>query len=174
MGIFWRKFRKNYVAVLGFTIILIIILTALFAQWIAPFDPYEMNPDRMLEPPGKTYWFGTDQFGRDIFSRVLYGSQISLKVGFISVGLSLVVGTVVVVVAGYYGKWIDAILSRITDVLFSFPDILLALVIMAILGPSLTNLMIAIGIVYTPTFARVTRGAVLEIRESLYIEAAES
>lgn len=170
----WRKFRKNYIALFGFAIIVLIMVTAIFAKWIAPFDPYEMNPAVMLEPPSSTHWFGTDQFGRDIFSRVLYGSQISLQVGIISVGIALVIGTIMGVFAGYYGKWVDAILSRVTDVLFSFPDILLALVVMAILGPSLTNLMIAIGIVYTPTFARVARSAVLELRNSLYIEAAQS
>ena len=133
-----------------------------------------MAPEARLAGPSLAHWLGTDQFGRDILSRIIYGTRISLQVGIISVGLSLVLGTIIGVVAGYYGKWVDAALSRLTDVMFAFPDILLALVIMAILGPSLTNLMIAVGIVYTPIFARIARGSVLANKNSLYIEAAQS
>nr|WP_256558267.1 ABC transporter permease [Halobacillus sp. A1] len=133
-----------------------------------------MAPDARFAEPSLAHFLGTDQFGRDILSRIIYGSRISLQVGIISVGLSFVLGTLIGVVAAYYGKWVDAALSRLTDVMFSFPDILLALVIMAILGPSLTNLMIAVGIVYTPIFARIARGSVLSIKNSLFIEAARS
>ncbi|MEK4023960.1 MULTISPECIES: ABC transporter permease [unclassified Sporosarcina] len=170
----WKRFKKNRFAFVGFLLIALILIVALLAKWIVPFDPYYMDPNSTLTAPNSEHWFGTDQFGRDIFSRILYGTQISLKVGLIAVGFSLFFGTIIGIVAGYFGGKIDQILSRITDVLFSFPDILLALVIMAILGPSLTNLMIAIGIVYTPIFARIARGAVLNIRDSLYIEAARS
>ncbi|WP_153732379.1 ABC transporter permease [Sporosarcina obsidiansis] len=170
----WRRFKKNRFAFVGFLFIALILVVAILAKWIVPFDPYYMDTNSTLTAPNSEHWFGTDQFGRDIFSRILYGTQISLKVGLIAVGFSLFFGTIIGIVAGYFGGKIDQILSRITDVLFSFPDILLALVIMAILGPSLTNLMIAIGIVYTPIFARIARGAVLNIRDSLYIEAARS
>jgi peptide/nickel transport system permease protein len=174
MGELWYRFSKNKLALISFIIIMSFILMAIFAPLIAPYDPYEMAPDDMLLGPNTAHFFGTDQFGRDILSRIIFGTQISLKVGIISVGLSLVLGTLIGVVAGFYGKWVDSVLSRVTDVMFSFPDILLALVIMAVLGPSLTNLMIAIGIVYTPIFARIARGAVLSLKDSLYIEAARS
>ncbi|GKV65891.1 MULTISPECIES: ABC transporter permease [Sporosarcina] len=170
----WKRFKQNRFAFVGFLFIALILVVALFAKWIVPYDPYFMDSSSPLTSPNGQHWFGTDQFGRDIFSRILYGTQISLKVGLIAVGFSLFFGTIIGIVAGYFGGKIDQVLSRITDVLFAFPDILLALVIMAILGPSLTNLMIAIGIVYTPIFARIARGAVLSIRDSLYIEAARS
>ncbi|MEQ6376282.1 ABC transporter permease [Bacillaceae bacterium S4-13-56] len=174
MSDLWKRFIQNRIALVGFIFISIILLTAIFAKWLTPYDPYAMNPISRLQPPNGDYWFGTDQFGRDIFSRIIYGARISLQVGLIAVGFSFVIGTLIGLVSGYFGGWIDNILSRVTDVLFSFPDILLALVIMAILGPSLNNLMLAIGIVYTPIFARIARGTVLNIRDSLYIEAARS
>ncbi len=174
MGDVWFQFRKNKIALVGFFITLSYIIMAIGAPVIAPFDPYQMSPDIMLSGPSMEHWLGTDQFGRDILSRIIYGTRISLQVGIISVGISLVLGTSIGVVAAYYGKWVDGLLSRFTDVMFAFPDILLALVIMAILGPSLTNLMVAIGIVYIPIFARIARSAVLSIKNSLYIEAAKS
>ncbi|WP_374703414.1 ABC transporter permease [Bacillus sp. Marseille-P3661] len=174
MGEVWFRFRKNKLALFGFIVIMTFIVLSLTAPFVSPYDPYEMNPGQMLSAPSGEHLFGTDQFGRDIFSRIIYGTQISLKVGLISVGISLICGVIIGIVAAYYGRWVDGLLSRITDVMFAFPDILLALVIMAILGPSLTNLMIAIGIVYTPTFARIARGSVLQIKDSLYIEAARS
>lgn len=170
----WKRFKKNRLALGGFIIILAIMVMAILSKWVTPYDPYSMNPVHRLAPPNGDHWFGTDQFGRDIFSRILYGARISLQVGLIAVGFSFVAGTIIGMIAGYVGGWVDNVLSRITDVLFSFPDILLALVIMAILGPSLNNLMLAIGIVYTPIFARIARGTVLNIRDSLYIEAARS
>lgn len=170
----WIRFKKNRLALFGFFFIMLIILITILAKWLAPFDPYEMDTVNSLSGPSSIHWLGTDQFGRDIFSRILYGAQISLQVGLISVGFSLLVGTTLGLIAGFVGGWMDQIISRIADILFSFPDILLALVIMAILGPSLNNLMLAIGIVYTPIFARIARGAVLNVRDSLYIEAARS
>mgnify|MGYP001390779914 CR=1 FL=1 len=171
---FWKRFGQNRMALFGFIIIIVILLMAVFAKWMTPFDPYAMETLNRLQSPNSEHWFGTDQFGRDIFSRMIYGARISLQVGIIAVGFSFVVGTLIGMVAGYKGGWVDHILSRVTDVLFAFPDILLALVIMAILGPSLNNLMLAIGIVYTPIFARIARGTVLNIKDSLYIEAAKS
>ncbi|MFT8871805.1 MAG: ABC transporter permease [Sporolactobacillus sp.] len=170
----WYRFRHNPLAMGGLILILFLIFAALFAKQIAPYNPYSMNISSRLSTPDNSHWFGTDQFGRDILSRIIYGARISLQVGIISVGFSLILGTVMGILAGYYGGWIDQLISRMTDVLFALPDILLALVIMAILGPSLTNLMLAIGIVYTPIFSRIARGAVLAVRDSLYIEAAYS
>ncbi|MCQ2009963.1 ABC transporter permease [Sporolactobacillus sp. STSJ-5] len=170
----WDRFRHNPAAVGGLLFILLLIASALLAKQVAPQSPYAMSTTARLTGPSAVHWFGTDQFGRDIFSRIIYGSRISLQVGIIAVGFSFVLGTLMGVIAGYAGGWIDQIISRITDILFALPDILLALVIMAILGPSLNNLMLAIGIVYTPIFSRIARGAVLNIRDSLFIEAAYS
>jgi peptide/nickel transport system permease protein len=171
---FWYRFYKNKLAFAGFVVISLYIVIAALAPWVAPYDPYTMNTNALLAEPGKEHLFGTDQFGRDILSRIMYGSQISLKVGLISVGISLLCGVTIGVIAAFYGKWVDSLLSRVIDVLFAFPDILLALAIMAVLGPSLTNVMIAIGIVYTPIFARIARGAALTVKDALYIEAARS
>ena len=168
------RFYKNKLAFTGFVILFIYLVMAIAAPLVAPYDPYKMNPRHRLEEPSAKHWFGTDQFGRDILSRIIYGTRISFQVGLISVSIALVIGVIMGIIAGYYGKWIDGILSRIMDVMFSFPHILLALVIMALLGSSLTNVMIAIGIVYIPIFARITRGSVLSIKDSLYVEAAHS
>jgi peptide/nickel transport system permease protein len=169
----WYRFSKNKLAMTGLLFISCFVLIALGAGWIAPFDPYALGTE-MLGKPSIHHWLGTDQLGRDILSRIIYGARISLRVGVIAVGVALLIGATMGILAGYFGKWVDAIISRITDVLFSIPDILLALSIMAILGASTTNLMIAIGIVYTPIFARIARSAVFSIKSSLYIEAARS
>jgi peptide/nickel transport system permease protein len=169
-----NRFRHNPLAAAGLVFILLMIVTAIFAKQLAPHNPYAMSTAHRLVEPGPSHWAGTDQFGRDILSRIIYGSRISLQVGIIAVGFSFILGTLIGMIAGYAGGITDQIISRITDVLFALPEILLALVIMAILGPSLNNLMLAIGIVYTPIFARIARGAVLSIKDSLYIEAAVS
>lgn len=166
------RLRQNRLALAGLVLILIFMLMAVFAPLIAPYDPYRIDENAVLSPPSAEHPLGTDSFGRDVLSRMVYGARISFKVGLISVGIALAAGVLIGAAAGYYGRWVDAALSRVIDVLFSFPDILLALVIMAVLGASLTNVMIAIGIVYTPIFARITRGAVLEIKGSLFIDAA--
>jgi len=171
---FFYRFYKNKLAFIGFIILAVFLMMAIFAPLIAPYDPYQMNPNAMLKAPNSSHIFGTDQFGRDIFSRIVFGSRISFKVGIISVGLSLVVGVSMGILAGFYGGIVDSIISRIMDVMFSFPQIFLALVIMAVLGTSSTNLMIAIGLVYIPIFGRIARGSVLSIKDSLYIEAAHS
>ncbi len=166
------RLRQNRLALAGLVLILIFLLMAVFAPLIAPYDPYRIDENAVLSPPSAEHPLGTDSFGRDVLSRMVYGARISFKVELISVGIALAAGVLIGAAAGYYGRWVNAALSRVIDVLFSFPDILLALVIMAVLGASLTNVMIAIGIVYTPMFARITRGAVLEIKGSLFIDAA--
>jgi peptide/nickel transport system permease protein len=133
-----------------------------------------MQVDHVLSAPGLHHWFGTDSLGRDVLSRVLYGARISLGVSVLSVAIALVLGTAIGLTAGYFGRWVDGTLSRLVDLMFSFPDILLALVVIAILGGSLLNLTLAIGIVYTPIFARIARGAVLVVRRADYVEAARA
>jgi len=158
--------------VIGGSLFLALILIALFAPAIAPENPVEQNYGATLRPPSREHLMGTDNFGRDIFSRVVYGTQISLRVGLISVGIAAVIGIPIGLAAGYYGGWVDSVAMRLIDVMLAFPGILLAFVIVAVLGSSLTNLMIAIGIGSIPGFARLIRGSVLATRSLSYIESA--
>jgi peptide/nickel transport system permease protein len=151
-----------------------LVVVAVFADFIAPTTVNEVDIANRLSPPSSTNLFGTDDLGRDVFSRVVIASRVSLQVGFISVGLAMAVGVPIGLIAGYYGRLTDSILMRMMDVLFSFPAILLAIAILAALGAGITNAMIAIGIVYTPIFARITRGSVLSVKQSVYVTAARS
>lgn len=168
------QLRRNQLAALAAAVVGAFALLALAAPLVAPYDPYAMDADAMLTGPSFSHLLGADAFGRDILSRIIYGTRISLKVAVVSVAIALTAGTLLGLCAGYFGGAIDATLSRIIDGLLSFPDILLALVIMAILGASTTNVMIAVGIVYTPIFARIARGATLQVRQSGFIEAARA
>ena len=169
---FFYRFFHNRLAVAGTVILLCFVTLALFAPLIAPYDPLTNDYSAILSPPGAAHLFGTDNLGRDILSRIIYGSRISLRVSIVSVTIATVAGVLLGVAAGYHGGIIDVVISRILEVMFAFPEVLLALLIMSILGASLNNIMIAIGIVYTPIFARITRGAVLTVKDSLYVEAA--
>lgn len=170
----WRNFRKNKIALAGMVIVVFFILLALFAPVIAPYDFKEPNMSNRLVSPSAEHWFGTDDFGRDVFSRVVYGARISLWVGFFSVLGSLAVGTLLGIIAGYFGKWIDSIISRVFDIMLAFPSILLAIAIVAVLGPSLQNALIAIAIINIPTFGRLIRSRVLSVKEEEYIMAAKA
>lgn len=170
----YRKFCRNRTAMIGVVILLFFTVVAFLAPYISPYDPLEQSFIKSLLPPSKEHFFGTDEFGRDLFSRLLYGARISLQIGFISVTISLVIGVTLGLIAGYYGSWLDMVIMRVMDLMLCFPYILLALVIMAILGPGLYNAMIAIGIVYIPTFARIVRSSVLTIKEEEYIKAVKS
>ncbi|NOZ29941.1 MAG: ABC transporter permease [Chloroflexi bacterium] len=169
---FWRRFARNRLALLGTLIIALLLISALLAPVIAPYDPIKTNIRDRLQGPSAAHLFGTDDLGRDIFSRVLYGTRISLKVGLISVSIATSIGLLLGLLAGYLGGWVDTLVMRTMDVLFAFPAVLLAIAIMAVLGQSTTNVMIAVGIVYVPIFARITRGSVLAVRELEFIEAA--
>lgn len=172
-----RTFLKSKSAVAGTIIVLFFILVALFAPLIAPEGINEQklgNPSTHLAPPSSEFWFGTDEFGRDIFSRVVWGARISLTVGFGAVVLSAVLGSFLGTIAGYYGRWIDTIISRFFDILLAFPSILLAIAIVSILGGSLQNALIAIAIVNVPNFGRLIRSKVLSVKEEEYITAAKA
>jgi peptide/nickel transport system permease protein len=147
-------------------------VVALLAPVLPLADPIQIDSPRALYSSGLPYLFGSDQYGRDVFSRVIFGSRVSLMVGPIAVGIGLVPGVACGLLAGFYGGWTDAILMRMVDVMLAFPGILLALGIVAVLGPSLTTLMIAVGISSIPTYARITRASVLSARENLYVDAA--
>ena len=167
-----RRLARNRGALGGLVLLLLIGLIATLAPVIARFDPIGIDPAHALYSPGLPYLFGSDQYGRDVFSRVVFGARISLTVGPIAVAIALVPGVSLGLLAGYYGRWVDIVLMRSVDVLLAFPGILLALGIVAVLGPSLTSLMVAVGISSIPTYARLTRGSVLAAREHLYVDAA--
>ncbi|HEY2419916.1 MAG TPA: nickel transporter permease [Neobacillus sp.] len=169
-----RSFYKNRLALAGLGIVIFFIILAIIAPFIAPYDYKEqVLTDRMLAPSSK-HWFGTDDFGRDIFSRILYGARISLLVGFSSVSGSVVIGTLLGIIAGYYGRWVDAIISRIFDIMLAFPSILLAIAVVSILGPSLQNALIAIAVINIPNFGRLVRSKVLSVKQEEYIMAAKA
>jgi peptide/nickel transport system permease protein len=168
------RVRRHKGLLIGLGIVLFLLLVALFQNTLAPQNPIQINILYALQGPGPAHWMGTDQYGRDVYSRVVHGSRISLSVGAISVGIAATAGTAVGLVAGYYGGPLDNLLMRIIDVLLAFPGILLALGIVSLLGPSLHNLMIAVGTAGIPLYARLVRGCVLVAREQLYVEAARA
>lgn len=170
----WRSFSKNKVAVVGAGIVVFFILLAIFGPLIAKEGINDqVLADRLL-PPSSEYWFGTDDLGRDILSRIIHGSRISLSVGFFSVIGSIVIGSILGIVAGYYGRWVDMVISRLFDIMLAFPSILLAIAIVSVLGPSLRNALIAIAIINVPNFGRLIRSKVLSIKEDEYITAAKA
>lgn len=170
----WRAFQHNKMAFVGLSIIVFFVIIALIASWVAPFDYKEQNLVSRLQPPSAKHWFGTDDLGRDLLSRTLYGARISLWVGFLSVIGSMIVGTALGLIAGFYGKWADMIISRLFDILLAFPGILLAIAIVAILGPSLENALYAIAIVNVPTYGRLVRSKVLSVKAEEYITSARA
>ncbi len=170
----WRRLARSPHLVVGAAILALVVGSAAFARALAPHSPVDQAFTEQLRPPSAAHPFGTDEFGRDVFSRVLYGARIALVVGILADGIAMALGIVLGTVAGYFGGWVEATAMRTVDVMLAFPYLLLAMIVVAILGPSLTNAMIAIGIVYTPQFARLVRGAVLAIREQEFVEAARA
>ncbi|MDY5729961.1 MAG: ABC transporter permease [Eubacteriales bacterium] len=170
----WIRMRRNKLAMVGLVIIILLALLAIFADVIAPYRYDEMDLLNQFGAPSSKHWFGADEFGRDILSRIIYGSRISLQVGFISVSIALVLGTIIGAVTGYYGGKLDTLLMRFIDILQSVPDVLLAIAILAALGPGLSNLMVAVGIASIPGYARIVRSSVLSIRDMEFIEAAKA
>ncbi|MDQ7849985.1 MAG: ABC transporter permease, partial [Armatimonadota bacterium] len=167
----WRQLRRNRAALAGGVVLLLLLLMAVFASAVAPVDPILIRPEQRLLPPSRTHPFGTDELGRDVLSRVIYGARISLTVGLISVGVALLGGVSLGLLSGYLGGWVDTLVMRLVDVLLAFPGILLAIVIAGTLGPGLRNVMIAVGIFSVPTYARVVRATTLAVKEQEYVEA---
>ncbi|MCC5909454.1 MAG: ABC transporter permease [Clostridiaceae bacterium] len=170
----WRRLRKNKAAMVGLVIISILLFSAIFADFIAPEGYDDQDLTRRFASPSSENFMGTDHLGRDIFSRIIYGTRISLQVGFIAVGIAALTGGTLGAVAGYYGGKLDNIIMRLMDVLLAIPSILLAISIVAALGSSLVNVMIAVGISSTPTYARIVRASVLTIKDQEYVEAARA
>ena len=172
----WRKtartLTRNRLVLAGLVMVVGLILVATLAGLIAPYDPIANNVRAALQPPSPYYFFGTDRFGRDVFSRVVHGSRLSLMVAIVSVSVSALVGVALGLVSGYYRGWIDNLIGRVMDVFFSFPALLLAIGVAAMLGPGLNNAIVAIAVVYSPVFGRVVRGPVLVERGKEYVEAA--
>lgn len=171
---FIRSVLRNRLAALGVLIVGALLLAALGAPWLAPYDPEEQFAADARKPPSAQYLFGTDTIGRDNFSRILYGTRVSLVVGVASMVIAALLGVTIGLLAGYYGGWLDTVLMRTMDALLAFPAVLLAIFIIAVLGPSLLNAILAVGIVYTPTFARLVRANALSIREKEYLESARA
>src|SRR5699024_8420159 len=162
---FFRKLSKNKAALVGGFLILFFIVVALIGPYFTPYQPDTTDIVNKLQPPSADHWFGTDHHGRDIFSRIIHGMSITLYVGFAAVFIGMLIGVTLGIISGYYGGKVDSIIMRLMDVLLAFPGILLALAIVSVLGPSLNNVIIAVGIFSIPAFARIVRGSTLAIRK---------
>lgn len=170
----WRRLKKNKIAVFSLLILIGMAVLAIFADVIAPYSYYGQNLIELLQTPSKAHLLGTDQYGRDILSRLIYGTRISLSVGVIAVGLALLAGGILGAVAGFYGNWIDNLIMRCMDIMLSIPSVLLALAIVATFGTSLPNLMLATGISTVPGYARLIRASILSNKDQEYVEAAKA
>lgn len=167
-------FLRNRVSVAGSLVLLLMVLAAALGPLIAPYGINQTDVSNALLPPSGAHWFGTDDLGRDVFSRVMIAAQVSLRVALISVAIALAVGVTLGIVAGYVGGWLDSVFMRLVDVMFAFPMLILALAIVAVLGPGVTTATIAIGIVYVPIFARVARASTLGVRTEPYVRASQT
>ncbi len=170
----WRRLKRRKGAMVGLAVIVIVVFAAILAPWIAPHDPIQQSWSAVRKAPSAAHWFGTDEVGRDILSRILYGARASLLAGVMSVAIAIGIGVPVGLLAGYLGGIVDAVISRITDAMLACPFLILAIALAAFLGPSLTNAMIAIGVTATPIFVRLTRGQVLATKSEDYVEAARA
>ncbi|NOQ99934.1 ABC transporter permease [Mycolicibacterium fortuitum] len=170
----WRLLLSNPVTAVSATVLLLVLIVAVAATWIAPYGINDIDVPSALQGPGTAHWFGTDELGRDVFSRVLVAIAASLRVAVVSVAIAAAIGVLVGVLAGYRGGWIDTVVMRVVDVMFAFPVLLLALAIVAVLGPGITTTMLAIGIVYIPIFARVARASALGVRVEPFVAVSRS
>jgi len=170
----WRRLKRRKGAMAALVVVMLLILLAVLAPWIAPYDPTATSFSTVRKPPSWAHWFGTDEVGRDVLSRILFGARASLSAGLVSVGIAVGAGVPLGLLAGYAGGWIDAVLSRVVDAMLAIPFLILAIALAAFLGPSLSNAMIAIGVTATPVFVRLTRGQTLGAKVEDYVEAARA
>lgn len=171
---FRRRFLRQKVAVAAALIVLFMVVIAVFAPWIAPYDPLQQNLRNTLQGPSWDHWLGTDETGRDVMSRMIYGSRVSMMAAAQAVILAIVLGVPPGLVAGFFGGWVDTAISRINDTVMSFPPLLLAIAIVGVFGPNLRNAMIAVGVIFAPRFLRLTRSSVLAVKEETFVEASRS
>jgi peptide/nickel transport system permease protein len=171
---FFRRFKRQRPALIALGFLIFVTLTAIFAPILAPKDPNAQTLTDVLQPPSSEYWLGTDELGRDVFSRLLYAGRLSLMAAAQAVGVGVALGVVPGLLAGYLGKRVDVVIMRIADAVMSFPPLILAIAIVGVLGPNLTNAMVAVGVIFAPRFVRLVRGTVLAVREETFIEASRS
>ena len=169
-----RQFPRHRAAMLGLICLALICLAAVLAPWIAPYDPVQIKLSAKLRPPSFEHWLGTDHFGRDVFSRLLYGGRTSLSVGLLVVGFAFLMGVPLGLASGYFGKRVDNLLMRLVDAFLTFPPLLLAVALVGLLGPDIQNVMLALGLVQAPVLARMVRGSTLAVREDVYVTAARA
>ena len=171
---FWPRFRRNRLALSGLVLVAILFLISLLAPWLTPYDPNFIDIQQILQPPSAAHWMGTDSLGRDVLSRMIYGARISLKVGFVAVGLATLIGVVLGALAGYYGGWVDNLLMRLVDLMLCFPTFFLILAVIAVLEPSIWNIMVIIGLTSWMGVARLVRAEFLSLKEREFIQAARA
>lgn len=171
---FWRRFRKNRLALAGSVLVLFLFFVSLLAPWLAPYDPNAIDLKNILAPPSAENWFGTDQLGRDVCSRMIWGAGISLKVGFVATGIAILIGTILGAVSGYYGGWVDSVIMRFVDIMLCFPTFFLILAVIALLEPSIWNIMIIIGITGWMGITRLVRADFISLKERDFILAARA
>ena len=170
----WRRFKRSKSATIGAFLILLLFLVAVLGPYLAPHDPIRQDLPRQLQGPSERFLLGTDEFGRDILSRIIFGGRIALQVGFLAVAVASAIGITLGLLSGFFGGWVDLVIMRVMDVMLAFPYLLLAMIVVSILGPGLQNAMLAVGIVYVPQYARLVRGAVLTVKENEYVVAARA
>ncbi|GAB4541560.1 MAG: ABC transporter permease [Thermodesulfovibrionia bacterium] len=174
MKMFWKRFKRNKLAIGGGIIVLLLFLVALLSPLISPYDPNEIDRNHILEPPSINHLLGTDDLGRDVFSRMIYGSQISLAVGFVAVGIATIVGIFFGAISGYYGGWIDRLIMRFVDIMLSIPTFFLILAVIAFIGPGIWNIMVVIGLTSWMGVARLVRAEFLSLKEREFVLAARA
>jgi len=170
----WKRAIRSGGLVVGVALVVAMVLIALFAPWVAPYDPDAQDVVMKLEPPSQEHFFGTDAFGRDVLSRVIWGARVSLFVGSVATLAGIVIGTIVGIVSGYYGGLVDKLITAATDILLSFPQLIMGLMLVAVLGPSLFNLILAIAVTAVPAFIRVARGSTLAMKERDFVDACRA
>jgi peptide/nickel transport system permease protein len=170
----WQALRKNRMSWIGIGLLLLIVIAAVFAPWLAPFDPFQQNIASRLEPPSAEFWLGTDSYGRDVLSRLIYGSRVSLLVGFVAILIAMCIGSALGILAGYVGGMVDQIIMGLVDVLLSFPTLLLGIMVAAMLGASLENLIVAIAITEIAPFIRVARAPTIALKQRDFVEAGRA
>ncbi len=170
---FWGRFRRNPMGIISGTFILLLVIVAVFAHWIAPYDPMVSDWMSLSSPPSLNHLMGTDDLGRDVLSRIIFGARISMYIGILSVTLGMVVGVFLGLISGYYGGKVDMLIMRGADVLFAFPGMLLAIAVVAILGSGLNNVIVAVAVFSVPVFARIVRASTLALKHSAYVDAVK-